>query len=318
MKATQGTTYRSLYAQIERISNRLQDVRTTTATGKKLNKPSDDPSAVRPVLNTRTQIRATERYLGTMGTALDKMQILDGHMDHVENVLVRVKELAINSINGTLDEQGLSTLADQVGQMKAELLDTANAQVDGKYIFAGFEESTRPFETNPSYDSELYDPVDLATWPVKYNGDENATSLEISPGEYVQVNLTGCALFGGDADNDGEVDSGGVDIFAALTRVEEAMRANDMEGVNAELDVLDVCADQARRLRGKMGNNAQRVETAMEHMEGVQTDLQQTLSRYEDADLIEAIASLTQQEQAFEAALNVTAKVSRLSILDFI
>jgi flagellar hook-associated protein 3 FlgL len=318
MKATQGTTYRSLYAQIERISNRLQDLRTTTATGKKLNKPSDDPSAVRPVLNTRTQIRATERYLGTMGTALDRMQILDGHMDHVENVLVRVKELAINSINGTLDEQGLSTLADQVGQMKAELLDTANAQVDGKYIFAGFEESTRPFETNSSYDSELYDSADPATWPLLYNGDENATRLEISPGEYVQVNLTGCALFGGDADNNGEVDSDGVDIFATLTRVEEAMRANDMEGVGAELDTLDVCADQARRLRGKMGNNAQRVETAMEHMEGIQIDLQQTLSRYEDADLIEAIASLTQQEQAFEAALNVTAKVSQLSILDFI
>jgi len=305
MKATQGTTYRSLQSQINQMGLRLENLRNVAASGKKLNRPSDDPAAIRPVLDTRTQMRATDRYLSTMGTSLDKMQALDGHMEHVENVLVRVKELAINSINGSLSQKDQETLAQQVGAMKAELLDAANARIDGKYIFAGFKEDTMPFTENPAYD-----PADPTSSPVLYNGDNNATELEISPGESIQVALTGDSVFSGGP--------GGSDLFNVLTKIEEAMRGNDPAGVSAQLDALETGADQARRQRGLMGNNAQRVETAMGHLDGVKIDLQQILSRYEDADIVETITSLTQQENAFEAALNVTAKVSRLSILDYL
>jgi flagellar hook-associated protein 3 FlgL len=305
MKATQGTTYRSLQAQINQMGLRLEDLRNTAASGKKLNRPSDDPAAIRPVLNSRTQLRATDRYLNTMGSALDKMQGVDGQLGHVENVLVRVKELAINSINGSLSQQDQLTLADQVSAMKAELLDAANARIDGKYVFAGFREDQPPLITNPAHD-----PTDPASRPVLYRGDANATELEIAPGESIQIALTGDVVFMGGA--------GGSDLFDVLGKIEAAMRGNDPAGVSAQLDALDAGADQARRQRGLLGNNAQRVETAMGHLEEVKIDLKQLLSRYEDADIIETITSLTQQETAFEAALNVTAKVSRLSILNFL
>lgn len=306
MKATQGTTYRSLQAQINQMGLRLETLRNTAASGKKLNRPSDDPAAIRPVLDTRTQIRATDRYLNTMGSALDKMQALDGHMGHVENVLVRVKELAINSINGSLSAQDQDTLAQQVSAMKAELLDVANAQVNGKYIFAGFSETTKPFVANPAYD-----PADPASLPVLFQGDGNATELEIAPGETIQVALTGNAIFQG-------AGTGGIDLFNVLTKIEEAMRGNDPAGISTQLEALDKGADQARSQRGLMGNNAQRVEAAMGHLDEVKIDLQQILSRYEDADIIDTLTRLSQQETAFEAALNVTAKVSRLSILNFL
>ena len=36
-----------------------------------------------------------------------------------------------------------------------------------------------------------FDITDPSTWPVSYQGDENPTSLEISTGDKIQVNLTG-------------------------------------------------------------------------------------------------------------------------------
>ena len=54
------------------------------------------------------------------------------------------------------------------------------------------------------------------------------------------------------------------------------------------------------------------------HLQDMQITLQETLSRYEDVDIIEAITNMTQQENALEAALQVTAQVSRLSILDYL
>ncbi|EKD39887.1 MAG: hypothetical protein ACD_75C00261G0001, partial [uncultured bacterium] len=123
------------------------------------------------------------------------MAATDGHLASVENLLVRAKEIAINAVNGGLSQTDLATLADEVSELKNQLLDSANAVVNGKYIFAGYQEDTKPFTANPAYDPELYDSSDVTTWPYLYNGDHNPTSLEITPGEFLESNLTGNELF---------------------------------------------------------------------------------------------------------------------------
>lgn len=318
MKATQGTTYRMLGSRLNDLTVQLEELRKIGASGKKINNPSDDPSSIRPILNTRKQLSDVDRFMETMGQSLDTMQSTDGHLEHVENIMQRVKELAINAVNGTYDQRSLDVLADQVSNMRQELVDASNAMVNGKYIFSGYQETTKPFTVNGAYVPGGYDPNNNATWPYVYNGDANATSLEITPGEVIQVNLTGNDLFFGDADNDGAVDPGRVNIFATVMNLEEAIRNNDMTAIEGEMDNLDTAADQNRRLRSQLGNRADRVETAMDHQTGVKIDLKQVLSRYEDADAIESFNAIIQQETAFQAALNVTGKVSQLSILDFI
>lgn len=310
MRATQGTTYRHLQSELSRMATDLENLRVRAATGKKVNRPSDDPTAIRPILDVRGQLRSTDRFLKTTGLAIDRMQSIDGLLAGMENTLVRAKEVAINATNGTLDDESLGLLADQIHGMLSEIVDTGNAKIDGKYVFAGFEEATKPFTVNPAYPG---DPR-----PYLYNGDINNTTLEISPGETIQTTIPGNELFMGDTDNDGTVDAGMVDMFGVLSRLEEAIRSNDKAAIQTEMDSVDTAANQNRRLRGRLGNNAARAEDALASMEEAKVNLKQSLSRYEDADIIETITSLTQQETAFEAALNVTSKVSRLSILDYI
>jgi flagellar hook-associated protein 3 FlgL len=197
MKVTDNSTYRLMQTNLDRITNDLLTLRTQGATGLKLSTSSDDPGAIRPVLTTRSQLQQNNRFLETMGQAGDKMAATDGHLAQVENVLVRAKELAINAINGSLGTNDLNTVADEIAEMRAELLDTANAVVDGKYIFAGYQEDTKPFTVNPDYDPVSYNPADQTTWPVLYHGDHNPTRLEITPGEVIATNLTGNELFFG-------------------------------------------------------------------------------------------------------------------------
>lgn len=345
MKATQGTTFRALQTNLTRITSRLQELRTQGATGIKLNKASDDPASIRPVLTTRTQIMRTERYLETMGVTGDKMQSTDGQLQHVENILQRVKEITINSINGVMSPQDMAIFADEVKNMKQELLDAANARVDGKYIFSGYAENTKPFVVNPDYNpnppvdptnpNPPYDVDDSTTWPYLYQGTPNPTELEITPGEKLESNLTGNDLFMGI--NNATMQAGGpsppavyasdpgrVDILSILTRTEEALRASNVDdpaaaggGLQANMDFLETAADQGRRLRSQLGNSASRVQAAMLHQEDVSIDLEQILSRYQDADAIETFNDIIQQETALKAALSITSKVSQISILDY-
>ncbi len=322
MKATQGTTYRMLGSRLNDVGLQLEELRRIGATGKKLNVPSDNPASIRPVLNTRKQISNVDRYLETMGKSLDTMQATDGHLNHVENIMQRAKEIMTNAINGSLNDADRTVLADELVQMRRELLDAGNGTVDGKHLFAGYREDTRPFIENPAYDPDLYDPNDSTTWPVFYQGDENATFLEITPGEMIQVDLTGNDLFFGttnwDPDNPNSIEAGRYDLFAALTQAGEAIRDNDLAAMQQSMADLEGAAEQNRRLRSQLGNRANRVATAMDYQQGVQVDLKQILSRYEDADAIETFNAIVQQETAFQAALSVTSKVSQLSILDYL
>jgi flagellar hook-associated protein 3 FlgL len=80
---------------------------------------------------------------------------------------------------------------------------------------------------------------------------------------------------------------------------------------------LEVAANQNRVMRSSLGSRAQRVDSAMLHQEDALIDLEQILSRYQDADMIEVFNDITQKETAFQAALNITARVSQISILDY-
>lgn len=549
MKVTDASTYRLMTTNLDRVTNTLQDLRNIGATGLKLNKASDDVSAIRPVLTTRTQIQQTERYLETMGTSADKMESTDGYLGNVEGILQRAKEIGVNAINGAMSDSDLEALADEVYQLRDQMLDSANAIIDGKYIFAGYQENTKPFIENPNgYDPDLWDANNPNTWPYVYAGDANPTELEITPGELLEVNVTGSDLFfgisndtmsttnytqppipsgiqqggtmspaagsftvtsalgtntintanagtnyaqqiataltvpdvglsatvnasstqasgaftgttdpyslsvnsttivsapapsayqldfqiddfiqkqidldptsaggsistgdawftdsngavieidgsaqqgtlsfrnadgadleitesvtagegfttapynatthttygtvdigtnspenvaiaGADAANAGlgvgtldaatahEPDSGRLDLFSALTRLAESLEAGNIDdpdgpggSVSQSIEDLEIAGDQERRIRSRLGNRASRVETAMENQEEVKVDLKQILSRYEDADVIEVFNEIIKQETAYQAALNITSKVSQITILDY-
>jgi flagellar hook-associated protein 3 FlgL len=233
-----------------------------------------------------------------------------------------------------MSDSDRATLADEIAELKNQLLDSANATVDGKYIFAGYKESTTPFTENPLYTAAAYDPTDSTTWPYIYNGDANPTQLEITPGEYLEATITGNQLFLGISNANwvnsttaatGQPETGHVDIFSVLTRVEEAIRANNIDdplgaggGMQANLDNLEAAANQERVIRSRLGNKATRVEAAIQQEESVKIDLEQILSRYQDADAIETFNEISKQETAFQAALSITAKVSKISILDYL
>lgn len=312
MKVTNMSTYRSLLSNMDRVGSDLNQLRTTAATGKRLIRASDDPSAVRPALLARERMQGTERYVRSMDAALDRMKVQDSNLNQGVSLLSRATELVVMAGNGIYGASERLNLAEEIKGLRESMLAVGNAQVNGKYVFSGYAENTAPFSANPAYSP----PIDSR--PVLYNGDQGAMQLEISPGEQVTVNLDGQSLFLGDSDGDGTPDPGMVDVFAVLARIEDGLRANDPAAVNGELNNLETALDQVSRARGALGNTAQRLATSREHMADVQVDLQEIISRYEDADLAEVLTKMTQQEQALQAAMSVTGRISKLSILDYL
>jgi flagellar hook-associated protein 3 FlgL len=330
MIVTENSTYRLMQTNLERITTKLQHLQNQGSTGLKLNAPSDNPSVVGPVIDTRSQITNTNRYITTMGTLSDQLKSTDTYLGNIQTILDKAQTIANNAVNGSLSSNDLSSLANQVDQLKQQMIDTANASIGGQYIFAGYQVTTKPFTENPSYTAAGYNSTDPTTWPVIYNGDTNETKMEITPGETVQTDVTGNELFLGISNTDyaaGNYVQGTnqVDIFEVLTQTADAIRAGNVDdasgpggGIENNITNLQNAATQADTYRSALGVQAARVDNANQQQQSVQSDLKQTLSNYQDADMVTTFANLSQIQTAYQAALKITSQVSSISILNYL
>ena len=291
MKVTQMALYRTLQANLGKNSSSLNDLYIQASTGKKLIDASDDPSAIGSVFSSRTSISTSQRYLETIAETQDGIDILDGYLDSAEDILVRAKEIAIAGINGTLSDEDYATYADEVDQLQKALLNIANTQVDGKYIFSGYAEKTEPFSGDP----------------IVYNGTGDHKMVEISVGQTVQTNLTGDEVF-----------TSPTDSFAILNELEDALLNGDTTVLETSLADLEAAAEQVRGKRSEMGNINSRLDDVSTLLGNLQLQMEERLSNYQDADLVEVMSGITQAEQAYEAALSVSSRISQLSILDYL
>ena len=269
----------------------MNDLYLQASTGSRLSRASDDPSSISPVLSSRTEIAVADRHLDTIAETQDRLDILDGYLNSAESILVRAKEITVASVNSSLSEQDLETYADEVNELQAAMLDIANAKVDGKYIFSGYAEKTLPFSGDP----------------IVFNGTSDHIMVEISTGQTIQSNLTGDEVFT-DPNN----------IFGFLDDLESALNSGDTTALETSLEDLEGAADQVRVKRSEMGNINNRLDDVSSLAENLKLQMQERLSTHEDADLVEVMSGITQAEQAYEAALSVSARISQLSILNYL
>lgn len=291
MRTTASSTYRSIQLAIRQSNSRVDGLYLQASTGKKLTRASDDPTAVAKVDKARSAITGMDRYMENIEVAQDRMDTVDSYIDSAETVMARAREIAVAGINGSLTDDDLQSYAEEVAALQEQMLGIANTRVDGKYLFAGFSDTTEPYSGDP----------------VTYNGTSDHKYLQIGPGQTVQTNITGDELF-----------SDPVDIFAALSSLQEALSGGDTTAMGDQLDTLENAATQITRQRSKMGNINARMEDSMSLMEDAKLQMQDTLSSYEDADLVEVLSDMTLAEESLEAALSVSTRVMSLSILDYL
>ena len=107
-------------------------------------------------------------------------------------------------------------------------------------------------------------------------------------------------------------------LFKVLTDLEDALNSDSVTGVEAQMDNLDTGINQVIRLTSRIGIYGERMQKAQANLADTKLDLKAILSRHVDVDLVETVNALAKEETAFQAALNVTARVSPISILDYL
>ena len=154
------------------------------SSGEKYLSPSDDPSAASRVIDLDEAISQIEQYDENGNYVTQRLNLEETTLTSVNNVLQRVRELAIQAGNtGTYDLQGEQAIASELREKLNELFDYANTRDEnGDYIFSGFQSRTQAFTTD-------------GVGNYFYNGDEGQLALQIGSNRQVVANDSGAEIF---------------------------------------------------------------------------------------------------------------------------
>ncbi len=125
---------------------KLTEVDQQIASGKRILKPSDDPSATVQILNLNTEVLKLEQYSSNIDAARTQLSQTEEVLQQSGNVLQRARELMLQANNDTLDSNNRKAIAGELSALKAQLVALANTRdATGEYVFAGFQVGTQPF-----------------------------------------------------------------------------------------------------------------------------------------------------------------------------
>jgi flagellar hook-associated protein 3 FlgL len=268
------------------------------ATGKRINRASDDPNGAEAVINIRTSQKEIEQFKRNASLANQKLTSADDTLGSYQTTLERVKTLVSQGLSDTTTQQARDAIALELESLRGRILNTANAQYGGEYIFGGTRQNASP-----------YDPITGSPSAIP----ATARYIQLEPGaNATQIGVT-AETFLSDATSD---------IFVDLTAAVTALRGTgdpiaDRATLQNTFSRLGVYGDLASAARSRIGANSNSAELALERLSNDFLSLDNRASDIEGADFSETVVSLTQSQQSLEATLQVVAN-GRRSLFDFL
>ncbi len=285
----------------ERINTnrvRVEAAREKITTGRKINRPSDDPFGADTVLRLRTSLSTVERFQENSKMVRETLELSDGAIDSYEKLLDRARALLSQGASDTTTPANKQSIAAEIDSIRQQVLGIANLSSNGRYLFGGTRQNAAPYDSSGVPD-------------VTPNQQQ---FVQIEPGSFpIASDVTGEMVFA----------NGAATVFATLDAAAVALRGTgdsiaDQATVLAQLDSLTTFTDRATSARSQLGASLHGVDETLARLENLSLSYQRSVNGVESADIAEAAVELTQADRALQATLQTTSAFGRRSLLDFL
>jgi len=273
----------------------LAHIQEQLSTGRRVNRPSDDPSAF-------TEARQMELLNDRYGQYLRSIESSQNWVDHTQDNLDQLAELfteayerGVRSNSDTLSAGDREAEATKLEAMLENVVDVLNSRAGNEYIFAGARSAVQPFVQ--------------AGAVVNYDGDGGARERFIGRTLKMDVNITGQRVH-----DTGE----GYTITGALQGLIDAVRSGDPAQMDTAIEEMTVARDHVIDLGGEAGSMANRLDLAASQLRDASYMVESRRSVLEDVDFAEALADFQTTQVGLQAAVRVASTVLNTTLLDYL
>lgn len=305
MRITNNMLSSQLILNLNRNAQQMNNTQTQLATGRKINKPSDDPVGITYSLRYRAELSSNEQYQKNVDSAVSWLDFNDTVMDQAGSVVQRVRELTVQAATGTNPQSALDSINEEVKQLKAQLIDISNSTLNGKYVFNGETYDVKPYDFPTNTDGS-FDTTSAASVVT------DSGKINFIVGESIQlpINVTGNEVFG----NSTEADN----LFVIFNTISQALASGDQKELSNQLTNIDTRTNKMLAIRAEIGAKTNRVELMQGRLSDLEVNLTDLQAKVEDADYAELSIKSKIQENIYNASLSTGSKIISQSLVDFL
>jgi flagellar hook-associated protein 3 FlgL len=277
----------NIKANLAKQSTGLIKTQMMLASGKRINRLSDDHIGIGKVLGYRSTLSTINQYRENITDAQTRVEYTETILGQIHDLLRDAKHIASNP--GLADN---TPFAQEIEDIRDQALGLANSKYGKDYLFSGHLSGTPAFDT--------------ATFA--YNGDGGSHRVAIGEGITVELEADGSQMFIESGDN----------LFQVLDDLEAALTADDPLAIRATVDPLERIGDRIQIARSGLATDYKRLEATNDHWIGFANSVETMWSNVEDADITKTAIDMQVQQTAYEVLLATAAQVVQPTLVDFL
>ncbi|MCS3631841.1 flagellar hook-associated protein 3 FlgL [Salinibacter ruber] len=313
--ATNSSVYSGVISdEVPRLQRDISRLREQISSGKRINRPSDDPSSFATAERMKTlgnQLARREESIASARTFVDRTQ---QELDGLADLFTRAREDGVRAADDTRSADDRAAIANELRSIKGEVVDRMNSTQDGEYIFAGNRTDTQPFGADGSAN-------DAAPINGSLDALDGDRTRPIGKNQDLTVNVDGKALAQYDTDGgDPETITGALDnLIKAVDPADNSPPSGPPDpDISTALGEVEDALDHVISKGSEAGAIGRRLSTAQEQVEAASLEANERRSDAEDTDLATAISELQQRQTQLQAAFQATSSSQQTSLVNFL
>ena len=306
MKVSTSLFFDRSVDQMVKSQSDLAKTQTRLSSGKEVVNPSDAPEKATAIQRLKSVLDKHESFSENIEGVNNRLIAEETALKGVNDILTRIKELAIQAANGTLGPDDKELVSIEIEGLTQDLLSLANTQdVNDNYVFAGSRVQTKPFQ-------------DGSDGKIEYFGDETRNEIQVSEQRYVRFNRTGTDVFARVVRQSSSGELIGKGFFEALWDLAEGIKNANTDAMNQGINDLDQASYNLAVATAQVGSEMGSVETQRVINEESVLQLRTALSNVEDLDYSKAVTEMQKNMLALQATQSSFSKISSLTLFNYL
>ena len=186
MRVTQNFLYDSFIKRVNANRSDSAEIQNRLTTGKRVAKASDDNISFAKSRAIRNSAFKEEQYQKNLSSGLAQARQIQDSMSNVIDLLITIKQTAIQGANDSNSATEREVLAKNVESSRELILNELNTDFNGVYLFGGTNTDVEPFEFNS-----------LVPGLVADNSNGTRLSVQASDSTNLEFSVTGTELRNG-------------------------------------------------------------------------------------------------------------------------
>ncbi len=140
MRITNKMMTNNMMSNINKNKLNMTTLEQQYSTGKKIQKPSDDPIVTVRALKLRTNLTELEQYYEkNIPDAKSWLDVTESALTTVNDVLKQINTYCVQGSTDTLTATDRSSIVENLEQMKQQIYQEGNTNYAGRYVFTGYK-----------------------------------------------------------------------------------------------------------------------------------------------------------------------------------